>query len=411
MIAACAPCLRRAHLLGHLAGSIAGLLDRPGRRAAGLLALPEEQLLAAVVGERSGAARAFLEAFDPDAARGWLRSRSLGAVCRHADAYPAVLQALSDPPAVLFLAGRAAALAPGALGSAVALVGTRNASPYGLEIAYELGRGLGAAGVTVVSGLALGIDAAAHRGCLDAGGSAVAVLAGGADVPYPRTNRRVYERIRATGAVVSELPPGQRAYRWAFPARNRIMAGLAQVTVVVEAADPSGSLITSVFAADLGRTVAAVPGRATSRFSAGSNRLLKDGALMVTSVGDLLDELFGPGAGPPRAPAAGPPPWRAAPELAVVNGDRPGVGGEPLAPGSDRSADGSRGRAVGSRGQLDPVEQDALDAVEAGLGVDGVSACAGLPAREVRALLTRLEASGHLRRDGLGGYLRTGAVP
>ena len=113
--------------------------------------------------------------------------------------------------------------------------------------------------------------------------TAVAVLAGGPDVPYPWTNRRLYERIRAGGVVLSELPPGQRAYRWAFPARNRIMAGLAAITVVVEAADPSGSLITSVFAADLGRTVAAVPGRITSRFSAGSNKLLVEGARIVTS--------------------------------------------------------------------------------------------------------------------------------
>jgi len=258
---------------------------------------------------------------------------------------------------------------------AVALVGTRNPSPYGLEMAYDLGRGLGAAGVPVVSGLALGIDAAAHRGCVDSGGTAVAVLAGGPDVPYPRTNRRLYERIRKSGAVISELPPGQSAYRWAFPARNRIMAGLAAVTVVVEAADPSGSLITSVFAADLGRTVAAVPGRVTSRFSAGSNRLIKDGALMVTSPRDLLDELFGAGS---RVPAAG-----------AGDDDRPGVRPGPA---------------------LDPLEQGALDAVEAGLGIDGVCTHAGVPAREARALLARLESSGHLHRDGLGGYRRTAAV-
>ncbi|MBA2439540.1 MAG: DNA-protecting protein DprA, partial [Thermoleophilaceae bacterium] len=272
-----------------------------------------------------------------------------------------------------FFAGGGPALARLTAEPAVALVGTRNPSPYGLEMAYDLGRGLGAAGVPVVSGLALGIDAAAHRGCVDSGGTAVAVLAGGPDVPYPRTNRRLYERVRKSGAVISELPPGQRAYRWAFPARNRIMAGLAAVTVVVEAADPSGSLITSVFAADLGRTVAAVPGRVTSRFSAGSNRLIKDGALMVTSPRDLLDELFG-------------------------------AGSRGLAP----SADDLRGVKPGA--SLDPLEQGALDAVEAGLGIDGVCTHAGVPAREARALLARLESSGHLHRDGLGGYRRTAAV-
>lgn len=375
MTEACDTCLRRGYLIGRLAAPIARLLDRPGRRAPGLLALGDDPLVSAVAGENAGEVRAFIEAFDPEGAREHLESMSLSAVCRHAAGYPAPLLALGDPPSVLFLAGGVSPLVRLTAEPAVALVGTRNPSPYGLEMAYELGRGLGAAGVTVVSGLALGIDAAAHRGCVDAGGTAVAVLAGGPDVPYPRTNRRLYGRIRASGTVVSELPPGQRAYRWAFPARNRIMAGLAAVTVVVEAADPSGSLITSVFAADLGRTVAAVPGRVTSRFSAGSNRLLKDGALMVTSARDLLDELFGPGL---DARGAG-------------RGDDAGLG-------------------AGPGPTLDPLEQGALDALEAGLGIDGVCAHAGLPAREARALLARLESSGHLRRDGLGGYRRTAAI-
>ena len=375
MIQACGACLRRGYLIGRLAASIARLLDRPRRHAPGLLALPDEELVAAVAGDDADEVRAFIDVFDPGRARGQLEVLSLGAVCRHAADYPPPLLALGDPPAVLFFAGGAPALARLTAEPAVALVGTRNPSPYGLEMAYDLGRGLGAAGVPVVSGLALGIDAAAHRGCVDSGGTAVAVLAGGPDVPYPRTNRRLYERIRKSGAVISELPPGQSAYRWAFPARNRIMAGLAAVTVVVEAADPSGSLITSVFAADLGRTVAAVPGRVTSRFSAGSNRLIKDGALMVTSPRDLLDELFGAGS---RGPAAG-----------AGDDDRPGVRPGPA---------------------LDPLEQGALDAVEAGLAIDGVCTHAGVPAREARALLARLESSGHLHRDGLGGYRRTAAL-
>lgn len=371
MIDACDACLRRGYLIGHLAGSIARLLDHPRRRAPGLLALAEDQLIAAVAGEGADDARAFLEAFDAGAARDLLRSASVEAFCRHAETYPASLLSLGDPPAVLFLMGarrRLGCLEPEP--AAVALVGTRNPSPYGLEMAYELGRGLGAAGVTVVSGLAIGIDAAAHRGCVDAGGPAVAVLAGGPDVPYPWTNRRLYDRIRAGGAVVSELPPGQRAYRWSFPARNRIMAGLASITVVVEAADPSGSLITSVFAGDLGRTVAAVPGRVTSRYSAGSNRLLADGARMVTSAQDLLDELFGVGQlgpSPPERAAA----W--APTAGAAH---------------------------------DELHERVLDALEAGLGIDGVCANSGLPAREARALLARLEASGRLRRDGLGVYHR-----
>lgn len=377
MIDACDGCLRRGHLIGRLAAPIARLLDRPGRRAPGLLALPDDELVAAAAGDVPEEIVRFLEAFDPLAARAGLEERSLGAVCRHAAGYPQPVLALGDPPAVLFFAGAPATLARVTAEPAVAIVGTRNPSPYGLEMAYELGRGLGAAGLTVVSGLALGIDAAAHRGCVDARGTPLAVLAGGPDAPYPRRHGGLYRRVLGHGAVVSELPPGGRAYRWAFPARNRIMAGLATIVVVVEAAEPSGSLITSSFATQLGRTVAAVPGRATSSFSAGSNRLLKDGALMVTSARDLLDELFGVGVEPPGARIGG---------------------------------DGAGDAAHGGGARLGAVEQRALDAVEAGLGIDALCAHAGLPAREARALLSRLESSGHLRRDGLGEYRRTSAI-
>ena len=376
MIDTCDACLRRGHLIGRLAAPIAWLLDHPGRRAPRLLSLDDE-LVAAVAGEGLEDAELFLETFDPMAARRDLTGRSLGAVCRHGGGYPQPLLSLDDPPAVLFVAGSAGPLIAATAEPAVAVVGTRNPSPYGLEMAYELGRGLGAAGVIVVSGLALGIDAAAHRGCVDAGGTGIAVLAGGADVPYPRTNAGLYRRIVASAAVISELPPGQRAYRWAFPARNRIMAGLAAAVVVVEAAEPSGSLITSTFAEQLGRTVAAVPGRATSRFSEGNNRLLKDGALVVTSVRDLLDELYG------------------------VESD-----GSAAREGGTCAA-----RRETARPSLDALEQRALDAIEAELGIDGLCAHAGLPAREARALLARLESSGHLRRDGLGGYRRTAATP
>ncbi len=380
----CDACLRRGHLVGRLAAPIARLLDGRGRREAGLLALEDAELIAAVAGDATDAA-SFLESFDPLVARRDLEERSLGALCRHAPGYPEPLLRLADPPAVLFVAGSSDALTRLAAEPAVAVVGTRNPSPYGLEMAYELGRGLGAAGVSVVSGLALGIDAAAHRGCLDGCGTGVAVLAGGADVPYPRRNGRLYGRMLAAGAVISELPPGQRAYRWAFPARNRIMAGLAAVVVVVEAAEPSGSLITSTFAEQLGATVAAVPGRATSRFSAGSNRLLKDGALMVTSVEDLLDELHGVG---------------------VERGGRaPGGGGNGEAGRpSPECCGGERGHGGPS---VDVVERRVLDAVEAGLGIDGICAHVGLPVREARAGLSRLEVSGYVRRDPLGMYRRT----
>ena len=365
---ACETCLRRGYLVGRLAVRIAGLLDSPQRRVMGLLALPDEELVAAVAGKGAEEALAFLEDFDATAARQGLDHAGVGAVCRHDRRYPSQLHDLDDAPAVLFVkgAGDLGALAGG--DPCVALVGARRASPYGLEVTRELGRGLAAAGLTVVSGLALGIDAAAHRGCLESGGSPLAVLGCGPDIPYPRTNQRLYERVCERGLAIAELPPGQRAFRWSFPARNRIMAGLAQMTVVVEAADPSGSLITSEFAIQLGRPVGAVPGHVTSSVAAGSNGLLKDGAIFVTCAEDVLDELYG------------------------ADPDRERQVRTPLA-GPERVDD--------------PVQRLLLEAVEAGMGVDGACSRTGLPVPEVRAGLSRLEAAGHVRRDPLGMYRRS----
>jgi DNA processing protein len=219
---------------------------------------------------------------------------------------------LVDAPAVLFVAGgveRLVAMAGGDLEDgprAVAVVGTRRASPDGLEVAASLGRGLAAAGVTVVSGMALGVDSAAHGGAVVAGGRTIAVLAGGADVPYPRNKARLYERIVGDGCVVAELPPGFVARRWCFPARNRIIAALAHTTLVVEAARRSGSLITSEIATDLGRDVGAVPGPVTAWRSAGTNALLRDGATVIRHARDALDLAVGVGCHEP-APVHLPP--------------------------------------------------------------------------------------------------------
>ncbi|MFI5025343.1 MAG: DNA-processing protein DprA, partial [Solirubrobacterales bacterium] len=174
------------------------------------------------------------------------------------------------------------------------VVGARRASSYGREVARELGRELAAAGIVVVSGLAFGIDACAHRGALDAGLTA-AVLGCGADVAYPASHRSLWRRICEKGLVLSELPPGTGAWRWSFPARNRIMAALAGMTVVVEAAPRSGSLITADLAADLGRDLGAVPGPVSSRASGGANDLLAAGACLVRDAQDVLDAMLGPG--------------------------------------------------------------------------------------------------------------------
>ena len=364
MIDSCEPCLRRGFLLAHLAPRIAGLLQSRGPRTPGLLSLKDEELITAAAGRRVKQALTFLDSFDGEAERQSLARSETTVLCHHADAYPSGLLDLGDPPAVLFGVGREDALAALANEPAVAVVGTRRASPYGTEVAYALGRGLGATGVPVVSGLALGIDGVAHRGCLDGGGVPIAVLACGPDVVYPRRHRNLHERVREAGIVLSELPPGTEPFLWSFPARNRIMAALAQLTVVVEAAQPSGSLITSEFAKDLGRSVAAVPGRVTSSISRGTNGLLRDGAVPVTGTADVLDELFGVGM---RTP---------------VEMDRQAP--EP---------DDSRLRSV-------------LAEVEARFSVEEIAQATGLVVSEVRAALGRLETEGYLVRRELGGWER-----
>jgi DNA processing protein len=366
----CEPCLRRGFLLGLLAPRIAALLDSRGRKPAGLLALDDDSLVAAVAGERRAEADRFLEEFEADDALAGLAERGVQAVCRHAAGYPTRLLQLGDPPTVLFTVGQAErVLGRLARDPLVALVGARKASPYGLEMARALGRGLAVAGVPVVSGLALGIDAAAHVGCLAGGGEAVAVVGGGPDVAYPQTNRRLHQQITEAGLVVSEMPPGVRPFRWSFPARNRLMAGLCDLTVVVEAAERSGSLITTDFAADLGRGVAAVPGEATSDRARGSNRLLRSGAAVITSVEDVLDELLGAGADPLESSA------EPSEETTIEPGD--------------------------------PAECAVLEAVAAGNGVDGASREAGVEVARARAILSRLEARGLVRRDALGSYTRS----
>jgi DNA processing protein len=372
---ACDGCLRRAFLIARLAPRIAGLLDRPRARVAGVLALSEADLLAAVAGPRAEQLLESLDRLDLSAERGRLAARGVHSLCAHSPAFPQLLLALDDPPSVLFGVGRTEALDAVRDEPTVAIVGTRNPSPYGTEVAYSLGRGLGAAGVPVVSGLALGIDATAHHGCLDGDGTPIAVLACGPDVVYPRRHRRLHERVRATGMVLSELSPGTRPFRWSFPARNRIMAGLARMTVVVEAADPSGSLITTDFARDLGRSVAAVPGRVTSRVARGTNGLLKDGAVPITGAEDVLDELFGVGMRRVPAAVAGPP--------------------EP---------DDRRLREV-------------LEAAERLGSVGAIAEATGLTTAEARAALGRLEAEGWLVRRDVGGWERAlsrappGALP
>ncbi|WP_217912969.1 DNA-processing protein DprA [Miltoncostaea marina] len=244
---------------------------------------------------------------DPAADAAALRAAGIAHVGPPHAAYPAALRELVDPPFCLFLRGRAEeALARLAEGPAVAVVGARRATVQGAAFARELGGELARRGAVVVSGLAHGIDAAAHEGALEAGGATVAVLGCGVDVPYPRRNRGLARRIAETGALVSEFWPGTPPAPWRFPARNRIVAGLCGAVAVVEAGRRSGALITADFALELGRPVLAVPGWPGALASEGCNGLLRAGAALLESADDVVAELRHPGwreVAPPRPPA------------------------------------------------------------------------------------------------------------
>jgi DNA processing protein len=216
-------------------------------------------------------------------------------LCWDDEDFPAWLKNIPDPPVILYVKGKTGVLSK----PAISMVGSRAASVYGLQMAEELSRQLAARGFTVISGLALGIDAAAHRGSLSAGGKTVAVLGCGLDIIYPEQNRDLFEIIPANGAIISEYPLGTSPDSFRFPARNRLISGLASGVVVVEAARRSGSLITADLALDQGREVFAVPGRADSIKSTGTHRLLQAGAKLVLNVDDIICELP-PGSAPDR---------------------------------------------------------------------------------------------------------------
>lgn len=365
-MSACDACLRRGLLVGRLSSHLEVMRsDRRGVR--GVLALDDGDLIAAVGGARARALGAAHAQADPGALRASMAAGGIAAVCGHDDAYPPGLRDLPDEPAVLFVTGSPSVLAacagdPAAT-PAVAIVGARRASADGCAFARTLARDLVLAGVPVISGMALGIDAAAHRGALEGGTATVAVLGSGPDVAYPRTETRLHRELAERAVVISEMPPGSGARRWSFPARNRIIAGLARLTVVVEAAERSGSLITATYAQELGREVGAVPGRPTSTGTRGSNLLLRDGAAVILGAQDVLDLLFGVGA-------------RIAGSL----------------------AEGTTTLAPALRATLEQVRA----------GRETVAALCGEPGREVgevMAALGELEFLGYLRRTGEGRYV------
>jgi len=224
------------------------------------------------------------------AALAWAREPGNTILCLGDAAYPPTLLDIHDPPPLLYVKGDAGLLASPSL----AIVGARSATPQGLANAAAFARSLSRAGLAIVSGLALGIDAAAHEGALDGAGGTVAVIGTGADRIYPARNQALARRIAEAGVIVSEFPLGTPPAAHNFPRRNRLIAGLAQGVLVVEAAVDSGSLITARLAAEQGREVFAIPGSIHSPLSRGCHRLLRDGAKLVETAEDILEEL------PPR---------------------------------------------------------------------------------------------------------------
>lgn len=262
-----------------------GFLDRLAMRGADLEALAHgdpaavEGLAPAAVAKLL-AARARFSLADHEAE---LAAHGLAATTPADAAWPARFREMTDAPLALYHRGPLPADEV-----LIGVVGTRAATPYGLSVAREMARGLARAGVVTISGLAQGIDGAAHRGALEGGGRTIAVLAGGAHACYPPGHAALFEDIAARGTVLSEVPPGVRTQRWMFPLRNRIVSALARALVVIEAPVASGALITARLAAEMGREVLVVPGPVTSPASAGSHQLVRDGAQLVTSATDVL---------------------------------------------------------------------------------------------------------------------------
>lgn len=329
------------------------------------------------IGERLRAGDAPAAALDRLLAERWpldphrrsdLISRAASALARGAErgltamvwsdtAYPPSLAAIVDPPPVLWMRGSATALDQ----PAVAIVGSRAASPYALDVANQLAADLAARGVTIVSGLARGVDSAAHRGALSVGGSTIAVLGCGADIIYPPEHATLAREIEPHGLLVSELVPGTKPFPHFFPQRNRIISGLSRASVIVEAGERSGSLITARCALEQGRDVLAVPGNVLSGRNRGGHALLRDGAKIVETADDILEELNGVG-------------------------NRVAPGGRPTPPCHDPLLV-----------SLPPGETCDLD---------GISERSGLSPARLLPRLFELELQGLVRRAGAGRFVR-----
>lgn len=318
-------------------GSPQAVLGAPRARIASIAGTAVAERLAARDPEREATARA------------WIDDPAHRLIAWDDEAYPPSLLDLPDPPLVLYAIGRTELFAK----PAIAIVGSRQATPQGLEDAQAFAHTLAHAGLTVVSGMALGIDAAAHRGALDAPASTVAVVGTGPDRVYPARHRDLAHAIASRGLLVSQFAPGTPPLKANFPMRNRLIAGLAKGVLVVEAAPGSGSLITARFAVEQGRDVFAIPGSIHSPLSKGPHRLIRDGAKLVETAQDVLAEL-----------------------------------------GLPATAD-----ATGGHGSVeaDPIRSRLLDALGGGpVDLDRLVARTGLPPERIASSLVQLELDGRV---------------
>lgn len=275
--------------------------------------------------------------------------------------YPAWLRMVPDPPAVLWVRGDVGVFDL----TSVAIVGSRGASQYATTVARRLAAGLAGAGIAVTSGMARGVDGAAHAGCLEAGGRTIAVLGTGVDVVYPKEHAALAERIAGTGLLVSELEPGAPPEAWHFPRRNRIISGLSRAVVVVEASEKSGSLITARLALEQGREVMAVPGSVLYGRNRGAHALIKDGATPVEDAADILDALG----------------W-----------------GSEGAPSPSGSAGALSSNAPGEAAPVAAIKAALESAGPDGIDVEGLVKATGLDPEALLAALTALELDGLAER-------------
>ena len=271
------------------------------------------------------------------------------------DEYPVLLKYISTPPIVLYCLGDVSLLKT----RMVSIVGARKCNSYGANVSFDFSKSLAENGITIVSGLALGIDKRAHEGALEASGRTVAVLGSGVDIPYPSTNRKLYDRIVESGLIISEFPLNMKANRMTFPIRNRIVAGLSEVVIIVQAAQRSGTLITARLALDYGRELLAVPGDINLKLSEGTNKLIFDGATPAIGSEELLEYLG----------------------IKSKNGD-------------------TKIDTETKHGKMTPQEKRLLGFLEmSSYTIDELSRLSGMPVSKVNVLVIGLEADGIVRQE------------